>query len=149
MKAPNLFYSIAIYLLLWPCQSQRIISIFLSYSYWFISFSCPCRRNITYEGVLWLVKALLFLKENFSFFSSIHSSLYCRQIGADTKKEEALTALANHHSKEHPLWFPYSTGKRTHTKFICSLQRQHTQLNPHSHIRQNPFGQQEGIILSA
>lgn len=52
MEAPHLFYSIAMCLLLWPCQSQRITPIFLNFRYWFLSFSCPCRRNRTYEGFL-------------------------------------------------------------------------------------------------
>lgn len=53
-----------------------------------------------------------------------------------------------HHSKEHPLWFPYSMEKSAYTKLTCSLWRQYTQLKALSHIRQNLFGQQESYYQS-
>lgn len=67
---------------------------------------------MSYEGFLWLVKALLFLKEDFSFFPSIHSSLYSRQIGAETKKEETLTSN--------------STVENTLCGFLTLLEKGHT-----------------------
>lgn len=48
---------------------------------------------MTYEGSLWLVWALLFLKENFSFFPPICSSLYFKETRTKIKKKETLTAL--------------------------------------------------------
>jgi len=93
-----------------------------------------------------LVWALLFLKEDFSFFPPVCSSLYSRETSTETKKEDILTALVFLRSAtivKNTLWFPYSSGKRAHTKLTCSSQSQCTQLNPHSHIRQNLFGQQQ------
>lgn len=73
---------------------------------------------MTYEGFLWLVWTLLFLKD-FSFFPPIHSSLYSRQTGTETKKEETLTALV----------FLKSTTivKNTFCGFLTLLEKGHTQ----------------------
>lgn len=115
----SLFYSIAIYLLLSSCQSQRILHFFRNYSYWFLSFSCPYRRNMTHEGFLCLVWALLFLKENFSFFLLISSSLHSKETRTKTKKKETLTGLVFLRST--------TTVKNTLGGFLPLLEKGHRQ----------------------
>lgn len=60
---------------------------------------------MSYVGFLWLVWALLFLKENFSFFPPISSSLFQRDQNENQEERDtdrASLSKVSHHSKEHP-----------------------------------------------
>lgn len=118
MKAPHFTPFLSVYFY-HPAKSKNHSIFFRNYSYWFLSFSCPCRRNMTYEGFLWLVWALLFLKENFSFFPPISSSLYSKETRTKTKKKEPLTGLVFLRST--------STVKNTLGGFLPLLEKRHRQ----------------------